>query len=245
MVEQDGVRLQVDTSQLEESIRVAPRAVYYWLRTWLFRAVLNHRVQWLRSKRTSFGRGKNAIRVWRVNEAPAGAVDPKWIVYRVAPNAQRFESAAAAARGIGQLRAEVFAGSVALEVHEFGRTINVSPKWLAIPVRKGPRSPKAWRAANPGKTLITIPDPNDSSKLFLAEPKRYRGRRAAGVEARNRNKKVVRTKLVWRFVLVHQVHNMATLGFYGAWDALSSARQTDFVGVSNRILQDVARGKLA
>lgn len=243
------VTLAVDLEPLSRAIERGPQTVYYWLQTWLFTSMLEHRVKFLRSKSTKFGRGKDAIKVWPVNKAPAGAGDDKWVVYRVHPQAKKQPSRRAAERGIGQLRGEAFAGSVALEVHQEGKEINVGRQWLAIPIHKAtksnPRSPKRWRARNPGKQLVTIPDPRRPDVLYLAEPKRYRGKRQKGRQKRNRNKKVVRTKLVWRFLLVHRVDNDATLNFYESWESLASARQTDFGRISDRIVKDISIGKLA
>lgn len=240
----EPITLDIDTGGLERSMREGPATVYFWMRQWLFRSMLEHRLQWLKRKGPRFGRGKDAIRVWPINKAPSGAIDPKWVVYRVSPSQKSFRNQPAkAARALPKLGAEAFAGSVVLDVHQTGKDIDVGSKWLAIPVRKGPRSPKRWRKRWPNRILITIPDAGNPDRLFLVERKRYRGRRQSGRQARNRRKKVVRDKLITRFVLVHRLDMHATLNFYETWDALSSARQKDFASVSTRILQDIARGK--
>lgn len=240
-------RLDVDLEPLARAIEKGPQTSYFWLRTWMFSSLLEHRTKWLKSKSTKFGRGKNGIKVWGINKAPQGGQDDKWVVYRVTPDAKKQTSRRAAEKALSQLRAEAYAGSVALEVHQLGTDIDVGSNWLAIPVGKvtknNPRSPKKWRAKNPGKQLVTVPDPRRPDVLYLAEPKRYRGRRQKGRKQRNRRKKVVRTTLIWRFLLVHRVENDATLNFYESWDGLKSARQTDFARISDRILKDIARGK--
>lgn len=243
------IRLDIDTEPLARAFERGPQTSYYWLRTWLFKSLIEHRTKWLKSKKTSFGRGKDGIKVWGVNKAPKGAVDPKWVIYRVSPDAKKQTTRRAAEKALKKLGAEAFAGSIALEVHQTGKDIDVGSGWLAIPVHKvtkgNPRSPGKWRKKNPGKQLVSIPDPRRPDVLYLAEPKRYRGRRQPGRQARNRRKKVVRTKLVWRFVLVHRVQMDATLNFYESWENMASARQTDFARISDRILQDIARGKFA
>ena len=247
--ESEFFRLTIDTEPLARAMDKGPQTSYFWLRSWLFRSMLEHRVQWLRSKKTSFGRGKDAIKVFGVNRAPAGRVDPKWVVYRVEPRPKKQPNRRSAEKALRKLGAEAFAGSIALQVHQFGEDINVGSQWLAVPVHRvtkgNPRSPGRWRKANPGKQLVTIPDPRRKDLLYLAEPKKYRGRRQQGRQARNRRKKVVRIKLVWRFVLVHKLQMEKTLGFYEMWQRQESARQTDFARISDRILKDIARGKLA
>lgn len=243
------VRVDIDTKPIARAMEQGPQTAYFWLQSWLFRSLKEHRVGWLRSKTTRFGRGKDGIRVWPINKAPSGKTDPKWVIYRTMPSAKKQPNRRAAEKALQKLGAEIFAGSVVLEVHQLGRDINLGSGWLAIPVHKvtknNPRSPAAWRKKNPGKQLITVPDPRRRDVLYLAEPKRYRGRRQRGRKARTRRKKVVRTKLVWRFLLVHRVEMDRTLNFYESWDRQASARQTDFARISTRILQDIARGKLA
>lgn len=248
MVDDGVVRVDIDTEPLARAMEKGPQTVYFWLQSWLFRSLKEHRVRWLKTRTTKFGRGKDGIKVWQINKAPSGQTDPKWVVYRTQPGAKKQPNRRAAEKALQKLGAEIFAGSVVLEVHQFGRDINLGSEWLAIPVHKvtknNPRSPAKWRRKNPSKQLVTIPDPRRPDVLYLAEPKRYRGKRQRGRRARNRRKKVVRTKLVWRFLLVHRVQMEPTLNFYESWDRLASARQTDFAGITTRILQDIARGKL-
>jgi hypothetical protein len=240
-----SVRLTIDTTGVERSIEVAPRTTYYWFRRWLTTAFWEHRKHWLATKKTSFGRGKDAIKVWGVNKAPAGAVDPKHVVYRIAPIAEKFPTAKLARRALPKLKAEAFGGSVALGVHELGTDISV-PNWLAIPMRTRPRSPKTWRAKYPGRVLITREDKDRPDRLWLMEVKRYRGRRQDGRQPAkgSRRKKVVRYKLIPRFVLVKKLDMKPTLNFIDAWSGLASARQKDFASICSRIASDVARGKL-
>lgn len=237
------VRLDIPSLGLEKAFERAPSTSYYWLRSWLFSSMLTHRVSWLKSKSTGFGRGKDAIKVWRVNKAPKGAPDPKWVTYTVRPDAKKMTTKAAS-KGLAALGARAQAGSIALEVHETGKDIDVGSKWLAIPIgrkRSRTRSPKAWRKKYPSKTLITVGKASD--KKYLVEPKRYRGRRPPNQKARTRRKKVVRTTLIARFLLVHRVQMDATLDFYDSWRRLESARQKDLQRVADKIVKDMARGR--
>lgn len=243
MTSQD-IRFRIDTGGLEDAFSRGPATSYYWLRSWLFRALLEHRIAWLRSKSTRFGRGKDAIKVWQINQAPSGPVDPKHVVYRVDPEARKVAPSDAPA-ALQSLTGEAFAGSVALEVHQFGTDIEGGGKWLPVPIGRGPGSPRAWRAKFPQRTLLTVPDRKRSDRLFLMERKRYRGRSRSQQAKRGRQRKVVRDLLIPRFVLVRRLDMQPTLGFYETWEAQASARLKDFASISTRILQDLARGKLA
>jgi len=91
-----------------------------------------------------------------------------------------------------------------------------------------------------------VPDRRNSGRLFLAERIRYMGRRANGVLPSDPKKtKVVRDKLRRRFLLLKSVDMKPTLNFYESWDALGPERAQEFSRISDRILKDIARGKLA
>lgn len=242
-----GIDLTLDTKDLERAFLLGPSTAFYWLRGFLFGSFLKHRTYWLRAKGTKFGRGDDkskAIKVWRINDAPAGVQD-NWVVYRINPKEQRLRDPRAAEQGLKQLGGAAAAGSLVLEVHQKGTDIDVPGKWLTIPLRTRPRTPRAWRKKNPGKVLITIPDRRNPGRLYLYERIRYRGRRAEGVKARDEGKKkVVRDLLRRRFLLVHHIDMKPTLGFYESWDAGRSERDTEFRRTADRIVEDIARGKL-
>lgn len=241
----EGIQLRIDTKGLADAFARGPSTSYYWLRGFLFGAFLKHRVYWLRAKSTRFGRGGkgNAIKVWKINEAPAGERD-NWVVYRVNPRESRERDPGKASALLRQLQGSAFAGSIVLEVHQQGRDINV-PEWMAIPLRTRERTPKAWRAKNPGKPLLVLPDPRNPGRLYLAERIRYRGRRAPGTEKRDKTKtKVVRDRLRRRFLLLKSVDMKPTLNFYESWDQLDGERTKEFASIANRIVKDIADGKL-
>jgi len=240
------VEFKVDTAALARSIEAGPGSAYYWIRTHLFESLKDHRTRWLREKGTQFGRaGKDssAIKVWRINEAPKGAPRENWVVYNVAPEKRRAESAAAAAAALPKLRAEAFAGSRVLEVHEEGKDI-ASGAWMAIPIKTRPNTPRKWRAKYPNRELIALPGSKPGT-LRLFERKRVKGARRAGVQARSKRKRVKRDRLTLRFILTRRIDMKPTLHFYDSWDRLASDRATDFARVADRIVKDIARGKLA
>lgn len=245
--ERDGIELRIDTKGLADAFARGPSTSYYWLRGFLFGAFLKHRIFWLRNKSTRFGRGSEksrAIKVWKVNEAPAGARD-NWVVYRVSPKESRERDPNRAAALLSQLQGSAFAGSIVLEVHQKGTDIRV-PEFMAIPLRTREGSPKAWRAKNPGKQLIALRDPRNAGRLYLAERIRYRGRRAPGTEKRDPQKtKVVRDRLRRRFLLLRSVDMKPTLNFYESWDQQDGERTKEFAQIATRIAKDIADGKLA
>jgi len=246
--ERDGIVLKLDTSGLQQSFAVAPSSSYYWMRTFLFSSLLKHRTYWLKAKSTRFGRAKDAnsraIKVWRVNEAPLTGIRPNWVTYHVTPKEQREKNPTRAAALLQQLAGVAGAGSIVLEVHQRGTDIRTS-KWMAVPIRTRERSPKAWRAKNPGKVLVVVPDPRNSERLWLAERKRYRGRRKALLPGERNAKKVVRDFLRRRFLLLKSVNMDPTLNFYESWDALGGERNQEFSRIADRLTKDIARGQLA
>lgn len=246
--QRDGIELKIDTGGLEDAFARGPSTCFYWLSTYLFGAFLKHRTYWLRTKGTRFGRsskGSQAIKVWRINEAPTTGVLPNWVTYRVQPKEKRERDPQRAAALLAQLAGQAAAGSIVLDVHQKGTDIRV-PGWMAIPIRTRERSPKAWRKANPGKALVVIAPKGQSGRLFLAERIRYRGKRAAGVVPREPEKtKVVRDRLRKRFLLLHAVDMKPTLQFYESWDHQEGERGKDFAGIVQRITGDIARGKFA
>jgi hypothetical protein len=246
--ERDGIELRLDTSALSAAFTLGPSSCYFWLRTFLFGSLLKHRTYWLRTKSTRFGRSKDksrAIKVWRINEAPLTGIRPNWVTYHVTPKEQREKNAGRAAALLPTLAGVAGAGSIVLDVHQTGRDIR-TPTWMAIPLRTRERSPRAWRQRNPAKVLVVVPDRRNSGRLFLAERIRYMGRRANGVLPSDPKKtKVVRDKLRRRFLLLKSVDMKPTLNFYESWDALGPERAQEFSRISDRILKDIARGKLA
>jgi hypothetical protein len=240
------ISFRIDTTRIQKGFEVAPSTSYYWLHGYLLGTLLTHRTRWLAAKSTRFGRGDDrskAIKVWRINEAPAG-FQQNWVVYKLSPDEKRIPNPSAARAALQALQASAFAGSVALEVHQFGTDIDVGSKWLAIPLRTRPGSPKRWRARNPGKHLVVVPDPISKDRLYLAERIRYRGRRKRGVVPSDPTKtKVVRDKLRRRFLLVHRIEMERTLKFYDSWDQQAGERDAQFRKISDRILKDIADGK--
>lgn len=241
-----GIDFRVDTKGLDEAFRRGPSTVYYWLRGYLGGAFIAHRTYWLRAKSTKFGRGganSRATKVFRLNEA-TGTPRPNHVVYSVTPTAKRERDPARAAAALQQLQGAAFAGSIVLEVHQQGRDIT-SPKWMAIALRTRPKTPAAWRAKNPAKRLITIRDAKNPNRLYLAERQRKLAPRPAGAKATgSKRRRVKRDVLIRRFLLLRRVDMRPTLNFYESWASLAGDRAREFSNISNRILQDLANGKL-
>lgn len=238
------IQLRVDTKPLQRAFDAAPSALYYWLRSYLRGAFITHRTQWLTAKGTQFGRGgasSRAIRVFRLDEAPAGTPQDNWVVYEVRPRDKRLKDPAAARAGLARLTAAAHAGSIALQVHQEGTDIN-SPQWMSIPIRTRPGRPKAWREKNPGKQLILRPSKNPGT-LLLFERTRVRGRGRPRKDGRSRAKVVERMRL--RFLLRKHVDMKPTLRFYESWQSGVAERDRQFRFACDRVLKDIANGVFA
>jgi len=238
----DQVAVKVDTAAVEAMLKTSPVSVYAGIRKFLFGALLGHRIYWLRSKGTKFGRaseGSRAVKVWRINEAPQGPPLPNWVTFTVRPDAKRIADPDQAIAGLQQLQAEVGTGSLVLEVHQKGGP-TVSPTWMAIPIRTRPGTPEKWRQANPGKQLVVIPDRSGNDRLWLAE--RIRKMRRGRKPAKGSRRRQVFEQLRKRFLLTHRVFNKPTLKFYESWDQLIAARAKEWAQAADEILQGVANG---
>lgn len=234
-----GLHVQVDTAGLDRQMTAAPRVVYFWLRNFLGATFGKHRQEWLRAKGVKFGRGGGggrAIKVWPVNQGPA-VPGPSDVTYQVTPAAVRQDSERAAVAGLQQLAAEAHTGSLVLQVHEFGATIQ--GRRMAVPVRTRPGTPAAWRQANPGKVLVLRKGRGDV--MLLYERLRSAGRGRPAKNGKARRKVVERLRL--RFLLVRRVTNRPTLHMYDTWGRLSGYRATAWRQARERIEQALAKGK--
>lgn len=232
-----AIHFKIDTSKLQDAFERGAPTLYYWMRSALRRSLIDHRVSWLSAKSTRFGRGDDktkAIKVWKVDEAPAGIPEDNWVVYRVHPTAVRMQGNAAARAGIQQLSAEIHAGSTALKVHQEGIDIQ-SNEWMAIAVKTRPKTPKKWRAANPGKDLILRPSKKNPREMLLFEIITTRGP-GKGKEG------PVNAKWRLRFRLRRFVDMKPTLKFYESWDAAGPKRDEAFRFAADRIISDIAKG---
>lgn len=236
------ITLKVDTKGLERAFSEAPSSVYYWLRSALRGVLISHRTGWLATKGTSFGRGgagnSRAIRVFKLDEAPAGVPQDNWVVYEVFPREKRVQNPGAARTALTQLTAAIHAGSIVLKVHQEGPQIRSD--WMSIPVRTRPGSPAAWRAKNPGKELILRPSRKNADTLMLFERTRTRGRGRPRKDGSSSAKLVERLRL--RFLLRRNVQMRPTLRFYESWDAGNQERTRQLRFAADRILTDLAKG---
>lgn len=236
-----ALRVQVDLGDVPIVMRQAPKIAHYWLQGFLFGAFRDHRVTWLRSKGTQFGRRSadqsKAIRVFPVNEGPAAPAEED-VIYRVTPAEQRAPSVEAARRGLDAMTAEAFAGSTVLRVHEFGEDIRVPRGFMAIPVKTRPKTPAKWLQKNPGKRLELRP-----SKKIRGEGALYEVRK---VGRRGRPKKgqapPTRDRLRLRFLLKRFVDMKPTLRMYATWDEMAEQRARRWAGASDRMIKQLQEG---
>lgn len=241
-----GIQFRMDTRPIAKAIDAAPSATYYWLRSYLRGAFIGHRDAWLQGKNTRFGRGgenSRAIRVFRIDEAPAGAPQDNWVVYDVRPRDKRVRDASQARVALGQLQGAAHAGSIVLRVHQFGEDLHSAGKLLSIPIRTRPATPKAWRAKNPGKDLIARAAKNNPNTVLLYEVTRTRGRGRPRKDGTSSAKLVERWRL--RFLLRRHIDMRPTLNFYETWQAGAAERDRQFRFVADRILKDMAHGVTA
>lgn len=238
------LRVSVDTRVVAQVIRRAPKVAHFWLQGFLSKSMIDHRVNWLRSKGTRFGRrgadgSSKAIKVYRVNEGPERAREED-VVYRVWPRNQKTSSVAQAVAGLKQMGAEAFAGSTVLRVHEFGEDIR-SARLMAIPVKTRPKTPEKWVRANPSKKLEFRPSKTNPGEgvLYEVTQRRARGR---GRPRKGAPLPALRAKLRLRFLLKRFVQMDPTLNFYGSWDAMRSKRDQLWKGAADRMARQLQRG---
>jgi hypothetical protein len=216
-------------------LQQAPKIAHFWIHGFLHRSFVKHRLDWLRRKGTRFGRGEGGVKVHQVNEGPAQGGE-RDVIYRVHPRNQKPTSVADAVRGLNEMNAEAFAGSLVLKVHEFGEDIR-TPGLMSIPVKTRPKSPAKWIARNPGKRLIYRPSkkvPGDGL-LYEVTKTRSRGRPKKGsVPARD--------KMRLRFLLKRFVEMDPTLHMYRTWDELSEDRSKLWAGAADRMIQQLQQG---
>lgn len=240
-----SLRIDVDTRAVAKVVARAPKIAHFWLRGFLGKSMVDHRVQWLRSKGPKFGRrGKDgesrAIKVHRLNEGPQSPREDD-VIYNVFPRRQKASSVSQAVAGLREMGAEAFAGSRVLRVHEEGEDIKVSGGFMAIPIKTRPGTPKKWLAKNPGKSLELRPSKKHPGEgvLYEVTKKRARGR---GRPKKGATLPQLREKLRLRFVLKRFVDMKPTLNFYGMWDQLRGKRDQLFRGAAERMERQLQKG---
>lgn len=234
------LQVTIDLRQFEKQMREAPSVVYFRLRDFLGATFGKHRQQWLRQKGTRFGRGGaggRGIRVFKINEGPTSVADNE-VAYHIRPTEQRLPDPASARRGLSQLVAEAFTGNQILPVHEFGRDIR-SSRFMAVPVKTRPKTPKAWLAANPDKRLVWRPSKTNPGTLVVYEVQRKRGRG----RPRKGEPPRVQERLRLRFIWTRFVDMKPTLRMYETWDQLASYRGDRFRFAADAIVRDIEGGQ--
>lgn len=239
-----SLSITIDTAVVEKVLQRAPKIAHYWLQGFLFSSFLQHRLAWLKKKGNKFGRGGTGIKVHKVNQGPA-VPGPKDVVYNVVPSAGRAATVDAARRGLAEMRAEAFAGSIALRVHEFGEDIRTA-QFMAIPVKTRANSPREWRAQNPGKRLEFRPSKKHPGEgvLYEIERKRLRGRGSRsfigpGIAGPGL---VGQERMRMRFLLKHFVDMKPTLHMYSTWDELRAERDRLWNGAATKMAQQLQKG---
>lgn len=243
------VTVTVDVAKLQEVFARSPKIVHFWMHGFLELSFVRHRLEWLRRKGPKFGRRSEggtsrAIKVYEVSRGPASPTDTD-VVYNVSPKEQRAPSVDAAVRGLREMRAEAFTGSVVLRVHEFGEDVHAGKRkrYLAVPIKTRPGSPAEWLAANPGKKLEYRPSkkfgphmPGQGGEAVLYEVTKVRGR---GRPRKNGTLPELREKLRLRFVLKRLVDMKATLHFYDTWESMKAGRDQLWAGAAAKMWQQL------
>lgn len=239
-----SLRVTIDTAVVQQVFERAPKIVHYWLQGFLSRAFQQHRSAWLKKKGSKFGRGGTGIKVHQLNQGPA-APGPKDVVYNVEPKEQRAATPQAARQGLAKMRAEAFAGSIALRVHEFGEDIRTA-QFMAIPVKTRPGTPRAWLAQNPSKRLEYRPSKKHPGEAVLYEVtrKRLRGRGTRSFVGPGLAGPglVGQERLRLRFLLKRFVDMQPTLHMYNTWDELRAQRDQLWQGAADRMASQLQRG---
>jgi hypothetical protein len=248
------LKVELDVDRVANLVARAPRVSYFWLRNYMIRALGDHRRAWFRAKGVKFGRA-GGIEVYGVNDGPdPESRGPLDVTYTVTPTDKKRAQTPEEARALLQLLgAEASTGNIVLPVHEFGEDLRTA-KWMAIPVRTRPGSPKRWREST-GKDLVFRPSKKQAGTALLYEVERkFRRpkRQKAGAGGRTRRRKgpalqgppptVVVEKLRLRFLLTRFVDMKPTLKMYDTWESLESERASQWEDTANRILEDWARG---
>lgn len=239
----------VDAREIDRAMKQAPSVTYFWLRNFLGQALGVHRKQWLRQKGVKFGRGSQrsrAIRVPAVNQGPSRPAD-NVVSYQVRPQQPRFRNPSTATLALQRLRAEASTGSIALQVHQFGKDVVSRSGYMAIPF-KTRGSPSEFRQRKPKAQLITLPSRRGNALLlFERQRKRTGGQRRrmrrtkTGKLARSQPKTKVDV-LRLRWILTKRARMRKTLRFYETWDQQQAARSRMLANALNRIVKDISRG---
>lgn len=234
------IQLLVRTEGVQRVLDAMPKVAYFWFRDYLGRSFVQHRVRWLASKGTRFGRAAKSGRGIRVGEvnSQSGALQQNEVRYTVAPAERKMATRAAAQAAMKELRAEAATGNLVLPVHEFGTDIVSRRRGMFIPVRTLPGGFKAWRKKNPSKRLIIVPSKKGSEDRLVYEVQRTRGR---GRPRKDGTSPGARTRLRLRWIVKRKVDMKPTLHFYSSWDGMAGERDRLFAQVATKMVRDMER----
>lgn len=267
--------------RLAFEIGQAPSVCFFWLRDAMFRSALAHRNEFLRRTGVKLNRkpspaNPNPIQATRVGEVAGADVsrDILWIV--TPPERRRQGTGPGILEGLGvhiETRNPVLIGQ------ELGGEVTPhSSRMIAVPiavpsagVKRGRRSPRAYRKAKPDAVLLARKSKR-SGRILLFERIRKGGsgkakgwtdyerklleqarqrlddRRARAIAAGRkvgRARKPVIDRLVPRWVLLPRLTTEPRLEFHSTWRALEKARANFFESAVRRIRADIAKGIIA
>lgn len=231
-----------------------PKVAYFWIRDFLGRSLVRHRVSWLASKVTRFGRASGSgkgIRVPQVNEA-SGPLHPQEVRYTVEPAERRMPTSKQARAGLEVMRAEVATGNLILQLHQFGGDIR-SARPMFLPTRgTRPGDFQEWRRANPDKQLRFLPSKRGDGKTLV-----YELQHKARIRSLNRSQAAALggrlapaptgtgtlrwQKLKLRWVLTTHVRMRPTLRLYESWEQLANERDKAWSQAADKMIADLRR----
>lgn len=226
------LKFTVDTKAVDKVINGMPKVAYFHLRAYAFGSMLEHRLKWLRTKGTKFGRGGKGIKVHRVGDT-AGETD-RSVVYDI-PKEKRARNSKDALVKLRNFDAEIRTGNIVLPVHEFGTDVRSrSGKLMAIPLgRTKPDNIREWKAANRNRRLVFRPTRSGNLMAFEVNVGRARGRGPTPIGPGK-----ARVKWKPRFLLTNKVEMDPILKFYDTWDSLKGERASKFAFRTKRMLAD-------
>lgn len=234
-----SIQFRIDVNQVRYVIAGMPKVAYFWIRDFLGRSLVQHRVKWLGTKTTQFGRaGSKSIRVGRVNEG-SGALEPNEVRYTVEPDARKMLTSVQAAKGLDVMRAEIGTGNNVLPVHEFGTDLRNSRGMLLPTFKTNQHQPgdfKKWREKNPTKTLLFLPSKRDNKQLIY-EVVTKRKRTPPG----HVGPPLVDVKLKLRWLVAKFVDMKPTLRLYDSWEDLKSERDSLWRDAADKMFRDLQK----
>lgn len=217
-----------DDTGLTKLLDKAPGAAFEHFREFLFQCWLGHRITWLKTRSSRFGRGGKGVKVYKVGQK--GVRRTRTVHYDL-PKGGDYGPRAARRKFLELSQAEIRTDSLTLKHHETGGTTKARRhKYVTIPVAARPGDFRKW----------TDKFPSRAKRLKRVK----RGNTVGIYEITGKRKRRARL----RFVQTPSVKNEPTLMFYESWDRLGDDRSRHFRVMADRVaqaLKDAANGKSA